>query len=76
MSLARAADLLLERTDALIAALAARAKEHVKTPQIGRSHGISAEPVSFGIVLAGHLAEIKRGRLRLSRARQTLCGPA
>ena len=70
IQLARAADLLLERTDALIAALATRAKEHARTPQIGRSHGISAEPVSFGIVLAGHLAEIKRGRLRLARARQ------
>src|SRR6187402_2086732 len=70
IQLARAADLLLERTDNLIAALAARAKEHARTPQIGRSHGISAEPVSFGIVLAGHLAEIKRGRLRLARARQ------
>src|SRR6187549_2898403 len=70
IQLARAADLLLERTDALIAALASRAKEHARTPQIGRSHGISAEPVSFGIVLAGHLAEIKRGRLRLARARQ------
>src|SRR6478736_5782436 len=68
--LAGAADLLLERTYALIAALATRAKEHARTPQIGRSHGISAEPVSFGIVLAGHLAEIKRGRLRLARARQ------
>ena len=70
IQLARAADLLLERTDALIAALATRAKEHARTPQIGRSHGISAEPVSFGIVLAGHLAEMKRGRLRLARARQ------
>src|SRR3954467_1582165 len=70
IQLARAADLLLERTDALIAALATRAKEHARTPQIGRSHGISAEPVSFGVVLAGHLAEIKRGRLRLARARQ------
>src|SRR6195952_3984181 len=72
IQLARAADLLLERTDGLIAALAARAKEHVKTAQIGRSHGISAEPGSFGIVLAGHLAEVKRGRLRLSRARQEI----
>ena len=72
IQLARSADLLLERTDALIAALATRAKEHARTPQIGRSHGISAEPVSFGIVLAGHLAEIKRGRVRLARARQEI----
>jgi len=72
MLLTRSADMLIERTDALIAALAARAKEHARTPLIGRSHGISAEPVTFGIVLAGHLAEIKRGRLRLSRARQEI----
>ncbi len=72
IQLARAADLLLERTDGLIAALAVRAQEHVHTAQIGRSHGISAEPVSFGIVLAGHLAELKRGRLRLARARQEI----
>ena len=70
--LTRSADMLIERTDALIAALATRAKEHARTPLIGRSHGIAAEPVTFGIVLAGHLAEIKRGRLRLSRARQEI----
>lgn len=72
LQLTRAADLLLERTDNLIAAFAKRAKEQVHTPQIGRSHGINAEPVSFGIVLAGHLAEVKRGRLRLVRARQEI----
>src|SRR6201999_1278736 len=72
IQLARSADLLLERTDLLIAALSKRAKEHARTPQIGRSHGISAEPVTFGIVLAGHLAEIKRGRLRLTRGRQEI----
>src|SRR5258706_10893162 len=48
IQLAPAADLLIERTDALIAALAQRAKEHARTPPIGRSHGISAEPVTFG----------------------------
>jgi adenylosuccinate lyase len=63
--LSRASDLLIERTDVLIAKLAERAREHAKTPMIGRSHGIHAEPVTFGIVLAGHLAEVKRGRLRL-----------
>jgi adenylosuccinate lyase len=67
--LSRASDLLLERTDVLIEKLAARAREHAKTPMIGRSHGIHAEPVTFGIVLAGHLAEVKRGRLRLLRAK-------
>jgi adenylosuccinate lyase len=70
--LARASDLLLVRVDALIAALARRAGEHTRTPMIGRSHGIHAEPVTFGVVLAGHLAEIKRGRLRLLRAREEI----
>jgi adenylosuccinate lyase len=66
--LARAADLLIERADALITALARRAREHARTPVIGRSHGIAAEPLTFGVVLAGHLAEIKRGRARLVAA--------
>jgi len=70
--LVRASDLLLERCDQLIAALAARAREHVKTPMIGRSHGIHAEPVTFGVVLAGHLAEIKRGRVRLLQAKREI----
>ncbi len=67
--LVRAADLLLARTDRLTAALAKRAREHVATPMMGRSHGIFAEPVTFGVVLAGHLAELKRGRARLVAAR-------
>jgi adenylosuccinate lyase len=64
-----AADALLTRADALAAALARRAREHATTPMIGRSHGIFAEPVTFGVVLAGHHAEIRRGRERLARAR-------
>ena len=67
--LSRAADALIERTDRLVAALSARAREHVRTPIIGRSHGIHAEPTTFGVVLAGHLAECKRGRARLVAAR-------
>jgi adenylosuccinate lyase len=70
--LTRAADKLLARIDRLDAALAARAKEHAHTPMIGRSHGIHAEPVTFGVVLAGHLAEIKRGRQRLLAARREI----
>jgi adenylosuccinate lyase len=62
--LVRASDLLLE--------LASRAREHAKTPMIGRSHGIHAEPVTFGVALAGHLAEVKRGRARLLQARQEI----
>ncbi|MBX3189096.1 MAG: adenylosuccinate lyase, partial [Labilithrix sp.] len=49
-----------------------RAREHAKTPMIGRSHGIFAEPVTFGLALAGHHAEIARGRDRLSRAREQI----
>lgn len=67
--LARAADLLLGRIDGVIDALARRADEHRDTPMIGRSHGIHAEPITFGIALAGHLAEMKRGRARLRVAR-------
>jgi adenylosuccinate lyase len=67
--LVRATDSLLLKLDALLAALATRATEHATTPMIGRSHGIHAEPVSFGIVLAGHFAELKRSKLRLESAR-------
>ena len=64
-----AADMLLTRCDALLEALAKRAREHAKTPMIGRSHGIFAEPVTFGLALAGHHAELARGRARLVAAR-------
>ncbi len=64
-----AADLLLARCDKVLAALAKRAKEHEKTPMIGRSHGIFAEPVTFGLALAGHYAEMKRARARLAAAK-------
>jgi adenylosuccinate lyase len=67
--LVRAADLLMERLDELISALARRADEHRSTPMMGRSHGIHAEPITFGLALAGHLAEMKRGKARLLAAR-------
>jgi adenylosuccinate lyase len=70
--LVRAADELSTRLDALVRALAQRADEHRKTPMIGRSHGIHAEPVTFGLALAGHLAEMKRGRARLLAAREEI----
>ncbi|AUX48148.1 adenylosuccinate lyase [Sorangium cellulosum] len=70
--LVRAADLLAKRLDGLIDALARRADEHRRTPMIGRSHGIAAEPVTFGLALAGHLAEMKRGRARLAAAREAV----
>src|SRR5262249_10525888 len=62
-----ATDAMIGRLDKLLDALAKRAREHVTTPMIGRSHGIFAEPVTFGVVLAGHYAEMRRGRERLSR---------
>jgi adenylosuccinate lyase len=70
--LVRAADKLIARADRLVLALSARAKEHAHTPMIGRSHGIHAEPVTFGVVLAGHLAEMKRARRRLVDARREI----
>jgi adenylosuccinate lyase len=60
-----AAELLLARSEKLLAALARRAREHADTPMIGRSHGIFAEPITFGLALAGHYAEMRRGHSRL-----------
>ena len=73
--LSTACDRLIERSQLLIAALGERAKEHVRTPIIGRSHGIHAEPTTFGVVLAGHLAEVKRAQARLVASRSEIaCG--
>ncbi|WP_347304246.1 adenylosuccinate lyase [Croceibacterium sp. TMG7-5b_MA50] len=69
VQLARSADLLLADMDALLAALERRAREHKYTPTIGRSHGIHAEPVTFGLKLAGYHAEFARNRARLLAAR-------
>ncbi len=69
VQLARSADLLLEDLDALLAALRRRAEEHKHTPTIGRSHGIHAEPVTFGLKLAQAYAEFDRCRTRLIAAR-------
>ncbi len=69
VQLARSADLLLEDLDQLLAALKRRAEEHKFTPTIGRSHGIHAEPVTFGLKLAQAYAEFDRCRARLVAAR-------
>ena len=69
VQLTQAADLLLADLDAVLAALKARAFEHKHTITIGRSHGIHAEPTSFGLKLAGHYAEFARNRARLLAAR-------
>jgi adenylosuccinate lyase len=69
VQLTQAADLLLADIDALLAALKTRAIEHKHTITIGRSHGIHAEPTSFGLKLAGHYAEFARNRTRLLTGR-------
>jgi adenylosuccinate lyase len=69
VQLTQAADLLLADLDAVLAALKVRALEHKHTLTIGRSHGIHAEPTTFGLKLAGHYAEFARGRQRLLAAR-------
>ena len=70
VQLARASDLLIADVDALLAALKRRAFEHKMTPVIGRSHGIHAEPVTFGLKLAQAYAEFTRCRERLVQARK------
>ncbi|MBV9653534.1 MAG: adenylosuccinate lyase [Acetobacteraceae bacterium] len=69
VQLVQATDLLLGDVDQVLAALRDRAHEHKLTPTIGRSHGIHAEPTSFGLKLAGHYAEFARNRARLQAAR-------
>lgn len=69
VQLARATDLLIADVDALLAAIKRRAFEHKLTPTIGRSHGIHAEPVTFGLKLAQAYAEFDRCRARLIAAR-------
>jgi adenylosuccinate lyase len=70
VQLTRAADLLVDDIDKVLAALKKRAFEHKMTPTIGRSHGIHAEPVTFGLKLAYAYAEFARARDRLINARK------
>ncbi|HSG34107.1 MAG TPA: adenylosuccinate lyase, partial [Sphingomonadaceae bacterium] len=72
VQLARAADILLADLDELLAALKRRAEEHKYTPTIGRSHGIHAEPTTFGLKLAQAYAEFARGKARLVAARKDI----
>lgn len=75
VQLKEASDLLLEDLDQLLAVLKRRALEHKKTLMIGRSHGIHAEPITFGLKLALWYAEMRRNRARLERAREAVsCG--
>src|SRR3979490_2183939 len=70
VQLTRAADLLIADVDKVLVALKKRAFEHKMTPTIGRSHGIHAEPVTFGLKLAYAYAEFTRARERLVIARR------
>ncbi len=72
VQLARASDLLIAGVDRVLAALEARAKEHKYTPTVGRSHGIHAEPVTFGLKLAGYHAEFQRAKRRLVTAKEEI----
>ena len=72
VQLARSADILLADLDALLSAIQRRAEEHKYTPTIGRSHGIHAEPVTFGLKLAQAYAEFDRCRRRLLAAREEI----
>ena len=72
VQLARAADILIADVDALLAALARRARESKHMPAIGRSHGIHAEPVTMGLKFARFHAEFQRARRRLVAAREEI----
>ena len=72
VQLSRAADLLIAGCERVLAALKARALEHAQTPCIGRSHGIHAEPTTFGLKLAGHYAEFARNLERLRAAKREI----
>jgi adenylosuccinate lyase len=72
VQLTQATDLLLADLDRVLAALKTRAFEHRTTLTIGRSHGIHAEPTTFGLKLAGHYAEFTRDRARLVAARREI----
>ena len=72
VQLTQAADILLADLDELLTVLKRRAYEHKMTPTIGRSHGIHAEPVTFGLKLAQAHAEFARNRERLAAARKDI----
>jgi adenylosuccinate lyase len=72
VQLSRASDILIADVDALMKALKTRAFEYRRTPMVGRSHGIHAEPTTFGLKLAGFYAEFARGRARLVAARDEI----
>lgn len=72
VQLSQAADLLIADLEGLLKALRKRAEEHKHTVCIGRSHGIHAEPTTFGLKLVGHYAEFERGLRRLQTSREEI----
>jgi len=72
IQLCRATDLILKGLEDLLSTVKSRAEEFKRTPTIGRSHGIHAEPTTFGLKLASWYAELKRQRVRISRAREEI----
>jgi adenylosuccinate lyase len=72
VTLVRACDLLLEALDGLENAIASRAREFRNTPMVGRTHGIHAEPMTFGSKLALWALQLRRDRERVRRARDTV----
>ena len=72
LQMRQASDLILADIDRLLEAIARRAEEHRRTPMIGRTHGVHAEPMTFGVKLAVWHAEVQRGRRRVLQARETV----
>src|SRR6187402_1113494 len=72
LQMRQACDLILQDVDELAAAIKRRADEHRRTPMIGRTHGVHAEPMTFGVKLALWHAELERSRARIVRARETI----
>src|SRR5579871_2113062 len=72
LQMCEACDILLQDLDALSSAIRDRAEEHRRTPMIGRTHGVHAEPMTFGVKLALWYAEVQRDIERIRRARQVI----
>jgi len=72
LQMRQACDILIADVDALLDAVRRRAEEHRRTPMIGRTHGVHAEPMTFGVKLALWHAELQRDRRRLVQARETV----
>ena len=72
LQMRQACDLILKDVDSLLEAVAIRAEEHRRTPMIGRTHGVHAEPMTLGVKLALWHAELQRSRVRVERAREAV----